>query len=73
MTTHRKRFEFYTETKRVVVVDGKPVVKQVTCCCAAPAATRKGCSTVAGNKSPCGCFCHSMETSEQWRERRAKK
>lgn len=54
MVTRCKRGEFYTETKRVI--DGE--VQQVVCCCAAPGSTRKGCATVAGNKSPCGCACH---------------
>jgi hypothetical protein len=57
MVTRRKRLEYWTEVKRVV--DGQ--VKVTTCCCAAPGATRKGCATAAGNKSPCGCFCHSMK------------
>jgi hypothetical protein len=49
----------FAESKRVVLVAGEPAVKQVTCCCAAPASTRKGCSIVAGNKTPCRCDCHS--------------
>lgn len=47
----------YTETKRVV----RGVVKQVTCCCAAAGATRKGCAVVAGNKTPCRCYCHDVK------------
>lgn len=54
MTTTRKLNEFYTETKRIVAGE----VKQVTCCCAAPGATAKGCAIVSGNKTPCRCDCH---------------
>lgn len=52
--TKRKRYEFWTEVKRVVSGE----VKQTTCCCAAPGSTRKGCAIVAGNKTPCRCACH---------------
>ena len=62
MTTYRKRHEHWTETKRVVAgPDGEPAVKQVTCCCEAPAATAKQCQQVSGNKSRCRCFCHSRK------------
>lgn len=54
MTTRRKVLEHWTEVKRIV--NGE--VKSTTCCCAAPGSTRKGCSIVAGNKTPCRCFCH---------------
>lgn len=53
--TRRKHLEYWTEVKRVV----GDAVKVTTCCCAAPGATAKGCSIVAGNKSRCGCYCHS--------------
>lgn len=56
--TKRKYKKYWTEVKRVVEVDGEPVVKQTTCCCAAPGETPKGCSVVAGNKTPCRCHCH---------------
>ena len=59
--TKRERHEYWTEVKRIVVVDGEPVVKVSTCCCAAPGSTRKGCATVAGNKTPCRCFCHNTK------------
>lgn len=55
MTTYRTYKTHWTETKRVI--DGK--VKQVCCCCKAPAATRKECQIATGNKTPCRCFCHS--------------
>ena len=62
MVTRRKSGEFWTETKRVVMdEDGEPQVKQVTCCCALPAGTRKECSEQAGNKTPCRCWCHSSK------------
>lgn len=55
--TKRKRHECWTEVKRVV----RGEVKVTTCCCAAPGETRKGCSIVAGNKTPCRCYCHDTE------------
>ena len=62
MPTKRASGEYWTEVKRVVTGDdGKPVVKQTVCCCAAPGETRKGCSVVAGNKTPCRCWCHSKK------------
>lgn len=60
MTTYRKRHEYWTETHRVVTdVQGEQQVKVVSCCCGAPAATRKQCAIASGNKTPCRCFCHS--------------
>lgn len=59
--TKRKHLEYWTEVKQIVVIAGEPVVKQTTCCCAAPGSTRKGCSIVAGNKTPCRCFCHDRK------------
>lgn len=61
MATVRKRGEYWFEVKRTVLDEsGEPVVKETSCCCAAPGSTRKGCSVVAGNKTPCRCFCHSQ-------------
>ena len=57
MSTLRKRGEFHVEVKRIV----RGQVKQTTCCCAAPGATAKGCSIVAGNKAPCRCDCHRKD------------
>lgn len=57
MVTRRKRYEYWTEVKRVI--DGE--VKVTTCCCAAPGATAKECSVAAGNKTRCRCFCHSKK------------
>ena len=57
MGTRRKMSELYTEVKQVV--DGEVV--QTTCCCEAAGATRKGCATVAGNKTPCRCACHASQ------------
>jgi hypothetical protein len=54
MVTRRKVHDYWTEVKRIVGGE----VKQTSCCCAAPGATRKGCSVVAGNKTPCRCYCH---------------
>lgn len=54
MTTRRKHLDFWTETKRIVAGD----VKQTTCCCDAPGATRKGCAVVSGKTTPCRCDCH---------------
>lgn len=63
MPTLRKRYDgLFTESKRVVVgKDGEPIVKQVTCCCSAPAASRRECADAAGNKTPCRCYCHSTQ------------
>jgi hypothetical protein len=62
MVTRRKWLEFWTETKRVVKgPDGEPFVKQVRCCCADPAGTRQSCRDASGNKTPCRCFCHSLD------------
>lgn len=62
MVTRRKHLEFWTESKQIVLDEkGEPAVKQVSCCCAAPAASRKGCAIVAGHKTPCRCFCHSKK------------
>ena len=62
MPTLRRVREFWTEAKRVTVdASGEPVVKQTTCCCEAPAASRRDCSLKAGNKTPCRCFCHSKK------------
>lgn len=46
-------------------------IKTTTCCCSAPGATRKECSAARGKKWPCQCFCHSVETEEQWQAKRA--
>lgn len=56
MTT-RKILKHWTEVKRIV----KGEVKQTACCCAAPGMSRKGCATVAGNKTPCRCYCHAKD------------
>lgn len=61
MVTRRKHKQYWTEAKRVVLVDGVPIVKQTVCCCAVPAGTRRECSVGSGNKTPCRCFCHSNE------------
>lgn len=63
MTTLRKRYNgMYTESKRVVLDDdGEPQVKEVCCCCKAPAATRRECADAHGNKTPCRCWCHSKK------------
>lgn len=58
MVTFRDRHDgMYTEVKRVV--DGK--VKQTCCCCEAAGMTRRECSDKAGNKTPCRCWCHSLD------------
>lgn len=55
MVTKRKVHDgHYTEVKRVVAGE----VRQTTCCCAAAGETPRACATVAGNKTPCACFCH---------------
>jgi hypothetical protein len=64
MVARRKSGEFWTETKRVVEVEGVPIVKVTSCCCAAPGSTAKGCSIVAGNKTRCRCFCHSKRVQK---------
>ena len=62
MVTRRKILDYWTETKQVVPDEnGEPQVKQVTCCCIVPAGTRRACSDVAGNKTPCRCWCHSKK------------
>ena len=61
MVTRRNHLGHWTESKRVVVVGGEPVVKQVTCACALAAAPAKDCAKAAGNKTPCRCFCHSKK------------
>lgn len=58
MTTTRRLNEFYTETKRVIVRDGEPEVKQTTCCCRMPGAKARECSDAQGHKTPCRCNCH---------------
>lgn len=57
MMTKRTVKEYWTEVHRVVGDE----VKVTVCCCAAPGSTRKGCSIVQGNKSPCRCYCHSKK------------
>ena len=59
MTTYRKRFEHWTETKRVIDTPNGPVVKQVTCVCTVPASKAMECATARGCKTRCRCFCHS--------------
>ena len=59
MASRRKYLEYWTEIKRVV---GGAVV-QTTCACAAAGATRKQCSLVAGNQTPCRCACHPVRLS----------
>lgn len=59
MTTWRKRHGgMYTESKRIVGGE----VKQVVCCCAAPAMKARACADAAGNKTPCRCDCHRGKT-----------
>ena len=52
--TKRKRYEFWTEVKRIV--NGE--VKQTVCCCKDPGAKPRQCADAAGNKTPCRCNCH---------------
>lgn len=59
MVTRRRHLQFWTETKRVVEVDGVAIVKQTTCCCKAPGASARDCMLKAGHKTRCRCFCHS--------------
>lgn len=62
MTTWRERFDgMYTETKRVVIKDGEPVVKQVVCCCTKPAAKAMECADARGLRTRCRCYCHSTK------------
>ena len=62
MTTRTRHRGYWWETKRVVLdANGEPAVKQVVCCCARPAESRRDCRLAAGNKTPCRCFCHSKE------------
>lgn len=57
MTTFRKYKDYWTEVKRIV--NGE--VKQTCCCCAGPGLTRRECSSKAGNKTPCRCYCHDTK------------
>lgn len=73
MTTYRKIHEHWTETKRVVAVDGEPFVKQVTCCCDVPAGDAMGCAIVRRCKTRCRCACHrtsvvdkAMRLAREW-------
>ena len=61
MTTYRKVLEHWTETKRVVLRDGVPEVKQVTCCCTLPAGPSDFCAASRGCTGRCRCFCHSKK------------
>ncbi len=58
--TTRKLDRMFTETERVRTDDeGRPLeVVRTICACEAPSATRKGCATVTGNRTPCRCDCH---------------
>lgn len=64
MSTRRKRLELWTETKRVVEVDGVPIIKTTTCCCKAPCASARDCMLKSGHKSRCACFCHSKRVQK---------
>ena len=64
--TRRKIHEYWTEVHRIA---GNGEVKTTTCCCAAPGGSRKGCAIVAGNKTPCRCFCHSAEIARALQNR----
>lgn len=61
--TFRKWLDYWTEVKRVVLVDGEPVVKQTSCCCEEPGMSRRQCSDSPKRrypiKMPCRCYCHS--------------
>lgn len=70
MTTYRKIHDHWTETKRVLVRDGEPVVKQTTCTCDVPAGDAMGCAKVRRCKTRCRCFCHSNKTEQEWRDAR---
>lgn len=59
--TRRTYLKYWTEVKRIVVVDGEPHVKQTCCCCKDPGASRRDCMLRAGNKTPCRCFCHDTK------------
>ena len=56
--TKRPFKQFWTEVKRVCLKDGKPEVKQTTCCCKDPGESRRDCMIKAGHKNPCRCYCH---------------
>lgn len=74
MPVHTKVMGHWTKVERVVIDrNGDPQVKETVCGCEAPAASRKGCAVVQGNKTPCRCVCHSNETDTDWRARRAAK
>jgi hypothetical protein len=56
--TKRTYREHWTEVKRILPSGD---LKVTICCCAAAGSTRKGCSIVARNKTPCRCYCHDAK------------
>lgn len=59
MPTVRGTYGYWWESKRAVeVAQDQFAVKQTTCCCKAPAGTRRACADATGNKTPCRCYCY---------------
>jgi hypothetical protein len=58
--TFRKLHDRLTEVHQVI----GDQVKVTRCRCTSPGASREGCSTAGGNKTPCRCACHSRRQAK---------